>query len=490
MKKLSLYTSLIGLIFMAGSCKKVTENLNTNPNAATSVPYVLQLNGAMVAGMLIYEGQNARVGGIFDGTFSGVDRQYVALQNYNTTSTDYNDTWDNVYSIVIAQYQIVEAQAAAVNDKITVGITQTLLAQAFGMAADVWGDIPFSQVGNPTLYPKPAFDKQMDVYAGVIKLLDSAIINLNSNVGNGPGVKDYYYQGNPASWLPVANTLLARYLLHTKDYADAILAATQGISSAAGNMMDPHSSDYLVDFNVYYSFLSYDRPGYMNSQGAYAPSLLNPASPNYRGNAKTNETARFNYLWQVGLNTSGLDPNVDCQFDGWVSSSTLDGFFGGATSFPLVTFSENQLILAESYLKQSSPNMALALAALNTHRAYMNTGGYINTGYQSLGVMYAPYTLADFAPGGMVNPTSSGQTQQQALLKEILTEKYVTLIGQIEQFTDLRRTHNYIGVPPNVGTQLPQRFLYGQDEVNTNPNTPAQPVSILFVPTTANSTPY
>lgn len=489
MKKLSIYASFLGLILMAGSCKKVTENLNTNPNDPTTVPYALQLNGAEVAGILIYEGNLARVGGVFDGTFTGVDRQYVALQNYNSTATDYNDTWDNLYSLVIAQYQIVDAQAAAVNDKATIGISQILLAQAFGLAADVWGDVPFSQVGNPALYPKPAFDKQADVYTGVLKLLDSAIANLNSGVGNGPGAKEFYFQGDAPSWIAIANTLKARYYLHIKDYADAITAAQSGISSAAGNMMDPHSSDYTVDFNIYYAFLTYDRPGYMNSQGAYAASLLNPGSSNYRGNAKTNETARYNYLWQTGLNTGGLDPNVLCDFD-WGNPTNQNGFFGGTTSFPLVTYSENQLILAEAYLKQASPDMVSALAALNTHRDYMNAGGYINTGYIPQGALYADYALTDFAPGGIDNPASSGLTQQQALLKEILTEKYVTLVGQIEQFNDVRRTHNYIGVPPNTGTQMPQRFLYAQDEINTNPNTPVQGVSSLFTPTTINATPY
>ncbi|MEO5967290.1 MAG: hypothetical protein ABIP68_04640, partial [Ferruginibacter sp.] len=81
-------------------------------------------------------------------------------------------------------------------------------------------------------------------------------------------------------------------------------------------------------------------------------------------------------------------------------------------------------------------------------------------------------------------------SQQDALLTEILKEKYVTLIGQIEQFNDVRRTKNFLAIPPVRGTELPQRFLYAQDEINTNPNTPILTTADLFRPTPANSTPY
>jgi hypothetical protein len=66
------------------------------------------------------------------------------------------------------------------------------------------------------------------------------------------------------------------------------------------------------------------------------------------------------------------------------------------------------------------------------------------------------------------------------LLKEILTEKYVSLFGQLEPFCDIRRTKNLIGVVPTFGTKLPERFLYPQDEINTNSNTPSG--ADLFAP--------
>lgn len=469
------------------SCKKWTDDLNVSPNSPTDAPSDLLLNGTEVAGILVYEGNLARIAGMYAGSFTGADRQYISINNYTTSAPDYDDGWDNLYSTVIEQAILVRNKALAVNDKKTAGIAQVLLAQAFGFATDLWGDIPFSQVGDATLYPNPAFDKQADVYAGVQKLLDSALLNFEANVGIGPSAKDFYYQADLSKWTEAAHTLKARYYLHTKNYTSAIAEALQGISAPGNSLIAPHGVTYASDFNVYYSFLSYDRPAYMNAESATAPKYLDASSPLYKGNSKTNETARFNFYYQPELNTAALDPNVLFS-DDWGNAPEEDGFFGAATSFPLISYEENQLILAEAYAKTSQS--AEALAALNTHRAYLNTGANINSGYLSLGLQYDAYVIADFAPGGLANPATSGLTQDQALLREILLERYVTFIGQIEQFNDVRRTKNALGIVPATGSKLPQRFLYPQSEINTNTSTPKLAAGSLFTETTVNTTPY
>lgn len=483
---IKLYIFFAAFVLIFNSCKRVVEGINIDPNRPTAAPYELTLNGAEVASFLVYEGNLARVAGIFARSFTGTDRQYVSLNNYNTSSVDYNDTWDNLYSTVIAQQQLVRSQAEAVNDRTTAGIAQVMLAQGFGLAADLWGDVPFTQVGQPDTYPTPAFDAQTDVFKGVQSLLDSAVDNLASGVGNGPGSKDIFYAGDAAKWLQAAYTLKARFYLHTRDYASAITNALKGINDPRNNMLAPHGSSYLIDFNIYYSFLTYDRPGYMTADGAIVPAYLDSTSDTYKGNSKTIETARFEYFYQYGLNTGGLDPNVLVDFD-WGTPPEYNGFFGASTSFPLVTYEENLLILAESYLKGSN-NINSALEALNKHRQYLNTGATISRGYIPDGLKYEDYTLADFNAGGIANP--GALTQSAALLTEILKEKYVTLTGQIEQFNDVRRTKNFLQIPPTTGTKLPQRFLYPQDEINTNPNTPVLIAADLFKETPVNSTPY
>ncbi len=227
----------------------------------------------------------------------------------------------------------------------------------------------------------------------------------------------------------------------------------------------------------------------LNADGAYAVSLLDTSSARYRGNSKTDEIARFNYLYQSGLNTGGLDPNVQTDFD-WGNDPSEDGFFAANARFPIVTYQENLLIIAEANLKQATPDPDMSLDALNTFRQYL--GGesttYIKSGYWGRGFQYDDYTLADFAAGGIANPGTL--TTQQALLTEVLEERYITFIGQTEQFNDVRRTKNFLGITPITGTKLPQRFLYPQSEINTNPNTPKLSSGDLFTETAVNATPY
>ena len=121
----------------------------------------------------------------------------------------------------------------------------------------------------------------------------------------------------------------------------------------------------------------------------------------------------------------------------------------------------------------------------------MSAGGNIGSTYTTTGnIKYDPYVLADFNAGGMENlPATSTLSKESALLREILEERYITFIGQIEGFNDMRRvlkeTEVRVPVTPNTGTVLPQRFLYPQIEVDLNTSTP-NPIPSLFSVTTIN----
>ena len=73
----------------------------------------------------------------------------------------------------------------------------------------------------------------------------------------------------------------------------------------------------------------------------------------------------------------------------------------------------------------------------------------------------------------------------QELLKEIIEEKYISLIGELQPFHDIRRTNNILNIPAKVGSMIPQRFIYPQVEIDTNPNVPS-PLPTLFDQTPIN----
>jgi hypothetical protein len=481
-------------MMLASGCNDLTEGYATDPVNITD-PSVISsasfLTGAQVGLISAYEGDVNRLVGMWSGYFSGEDRQYIGLGNYSVSGRDFNNEWAAIYSSVLNNTRIVKSRAHVEKNFRSLGIAQVMEAMSYGLAADLWGDVPFSEAIKYPEFTTPSFDSQASVYNAVQVLLDSAIMNLAADVPTAyQSSPDVFFGGDDIAWTKVANTLKARYYLHVRDYENAVTYSDPalGIDDPSGNMMAPHGAVYLQSFNLFYSFTTYDRPGYMGAN-SYAPRLLDPATEESRNNAKTNEEARLNYYYYPGggLNFGSIDyePNVLSEAEGWGAGEEYDGFFGAAESFPLVTYEENTLIRAEALAK--SNNFNGALDALNELRQYFDDGGYWSEGYEDdYESNYEQFLALDFAPGGIEN--EDGMASIDALTREILEERYVTLLGQLESYNDIRRTGNLLGIPVKVGSAMvPQRLLYPQSELNTNDNVPTVG---LFDPTPVNAGPY
>src|SRR5678815_1989726 len=103
-----------------------------------------------VALMGIFEGDQARQTGMWAGYFDGEDRQYAGLQNFVTTGGDYDTEWRTIYTDLFKNTQLLKQGARPANNFVAVGIAQVMEAMSIGLAADMWGDVPFSEI---TRYP-------------------------------------------------------------------------------------------------------------------------------------------------------------------------------------------------------------------------------------------------------------------------------------------------------------------------------------------------
>lgn len=472
MKKI-LYMVLTISVFTA--CGDLVDGINQDPNNPTSASYQNTLTGSEVGNIILQTGESARRAGIFCGYYTGVDRQHLGFSNYTLTTSDFDALWYDVY-VDTYRNALVAAEAAEQEgiQGITLGITQVLRAYAIGTAASLYGDVPFEEAGKIEI-EDPMYENQVAVYGALQQILDQAIINLESGTGRPAGGADIYFNGNPELWKEAAYTLKARFYTHTGNYAEAYSAAQNGISTFANSMYAPHGSG-LEESNLTYLFFAVEVRGADVVTSDFFTSLLeanpnlNPVPGNYRGHSKTDETARFNFYFT--RNSLGVQPN------------TNSGFAMATASAPLVTYQENLLILAEAGFR--SQGFVTGLNHLNEFRTFMNGGGYLANS-SSAGLKYDPYVETDFTAGGIEN--LDGITQEDALLREILEERYVTFFGQIEGFNDARRTLSEtsarVPITPNTGTQLPQRFLYPQSEIDRNGNVP-NPIPGLFTRTAVN----
>lgn len=468
------FITLFILVATTVSCSKLVEGLNDDPNNLTESSFGTVLTGAQLGSTLFQTGESARRACIFAGQYTGIDRQHEGFSNYSVTTSDFDALWNDAYVNALRNALVAE-EVALTNDigPVARGITLVLQAQTAGGLAALFGDIPLEEAGNVGI-SDPVFEGQQEVYAKIQSLLDTAIGLLGQATGKPSSGSDIFFDGNVAAWIEAAHTLKARYYLHVKNYQAAFNAASSGIGTVDHSMYAPHGTA-AENSNLNYQFFAVEVRQADLVVSDFMASLVDPGtgSPipaNYRGNAKTDETGRYNFLFST--NSTGIQPN------------TINGFAAQDAPAPLVTYEENLLILAEAGLRANGFDSGLAL--INDFRAFMDAGGYLRNVDPSQ-VEYLPYEAVDFEMGGMEN--QDNLSREEALLREILEERYVSLFGQLEPFNDTRRTEGepLVRVPivPNVGNQLPQRFLYPQSEIDRNEHVPT-PIPNFFDRTPVN----
>ena len=446
---------LIASIMMLPSCEIPTD-LNDNPNEITlqDVDANLFLNGAQLANIMLQNSHLNRITGMFSGQLVGYTSLYSNIYGYALSTVESNDEWNGCYTGVLTNTRHV--REAAPDDKLLIGIAKVIEAHAVGTLAILMGDVPYSEVVSEIEDPK--FDSQVSVLSAVTSLLDGAISDLGSASSRSENY-DIYYGGDKDNWLAAAYTLKARYALVQSDYSGALSAAGSGISSSAGDMNFVPRGDAATsegDKNLFNAILAGSRAGDLGNNGSYLLELLNDSTANYRGNAKTNETARHNY-YKIDENSGDGNLGVIERFE----------------PMPMVTYFENQLIIAECEARETS--FTEGLNALNDYRAWLASGGRLNDTFSdSASILYEAYDAADFESGGMEN--SDGVSAETALLREIIEERYVSGFGTYMPFNDHRRLRGdgeTALIPPfplntSAASEHVERIPYAQDELSSN----------------------
>lgn len=427
MKHIKIYT--ISLIFaLAGlvSCSSFTDGINEDPNAFTSAPADLLLGNAQLSIITLSESQSSRIAGIFTDQFTGEDRQFIPLNSYTTSNADYDDVWNDLYVEGATQAYLALQKSKEEGNTILEGVCEINLALIMGEAAALFGDVPYTEAFNEIDFPEPAFDSQLDVLVNVQDLLTSGISKVGNTQVNTYG--NQRFTSNNATWEEVAHSLKARYYLIAKNYPLALSEAKMGVSSSDGDLSAYHSTS-AGSGNLYYQFVIEQRSGYLTVTGSHLQNLVTGVTPRL-------------------LATPGETERASVYFDVNEVNTNSGGIFAQDASFPIVSYLETKLIEAEAAQRTSED----ALTPFNEVRA----------------------ELATTYGGSFPASSSSGDT----LLKEILEEKYISLIGSLQVFHDARRTNNLIGIPiknPNTNI-LPQRFLYALTSINSNTNTPTASV--------------
>jgi hypothetical protein len=226
MRKISTYTVLLAIVALsAASCKKDYFNLTSNPNQVTT---------PTLPGLLSTATHKSGINNYNVGSIAAVYVQYTANPGAAASSdiyqiVDYSGTWDALY-YAMADIHDMKDLAIQKGSSEYRGVANVLWAYNLGLAADLWGSIPYKESFNPAILT-PKYDTQEEVYAAGLTLLDSAIIELTKTDATIKlqASSDLIHGGDRTKWLKTANALKARMLIKvskTASYKPADVLAT------------------------------------------------------------------------------------------------------------------------------------------------------------------------------------------------------------------------------------------------------------------------
>ncbi|HEY2375834.1 MAG TPA: SusD/RagB family nutrient-binding outer membrane lipoprotein [Gemmatimonadaceae bacterium] len=408
-------TAALLLLVAVGACGDFLTGgeLSTDPNRPTQATSTQLFIGVQSNIWSELESDPARITSMWAQQFTGTNFQYVNIYDYGVSEQTTNGFHASLYGGGgLVDIRKLEAQSAVNSDSLFLGIAQDQEALLMGTGADLFGDLVYSQALKGT--PNPPLDPQLSVYDTVQAVLARALVNLAATgpTNFGPGPADLSYGGNASQWIKLAHTLKARFYLHTAEVRPGAYA--QALTEAPLGITDPADNFVAVfsgnsnEQNFWYQFDFVDRAGYL--------------TPN----------ADF-----VALLKSRSDPRLSNYFNS-TQSDISDVRLAPDFTQPLVTANEDLLIWSEAAYRTG--DQATALAKLNAERALAG--------------------LPSEAPAG------------QALLAEILTEKYIADFETIEAWNDYKRTCSPNLVPVVAGKKIPARFLYDASERQTDSSIP------------------
>ena len=474
MKKLRIFNILILLLLLTGSCKKYVEGYEKDPNGLLDTNDKQLFQGILLENQFFQKDDGLRIAMIWLNQATGSDRQMITFNNWNNiNNSQFNNPWGEVYTVV-GQTKLLEEKCTEVNNIKLRGVAKLMRAWAGGTAASLWGDVPFSEAGQPDVIKNPKYDQMSQVFSQVQSLLDDAITDLTSGVGEIYGEKDLYFSGSAGSWVKIAHGLKARFYLHAGDYTSAKAEAAMGPTTTEDDLYAQYDGENAGKWNPTFQFYL-NRDGYLSAQDSYGVQLLINGG---RNNAKTSELIRayYNYVagsvWQSGYD---FDLNVNGPGQGtWPAPDAKGKFY---ENMEMVTFGEMLLIQAEAEARGTG-GIAAALPYYNQYRDLLDNDHYSGHMGSALGStppfgLYQAYDVTDFDAGGMENQDNIDP--KKAFLRELFEERYAFFIGDYESFIDFARSKNdpdvphYFDLKPGFSGE-PLRFIYPQSEIDANSN--------------------
>ncbi|MCA4807499.1 SusD/RagB family nutrient-binding outer membrane lipoprotein [Myroides odoratimimus] len=464
MKKYIKIAALVLVIISMGSCQDL-DKLSEDPNRVKEAdPYLLLPKVSKSAFAL-----------------NGISKEYASrmiIQTDGENTSQYfkwNSSSFSAYQELL-QVQKMMDEAKRTNKEEYIAVGHFLKARFFYELAITFGDVPYSEalLGEKKV-PFPKYDKQEDVFVGVLKELELAA----SMIQNKPSIKgDIIYGGNTDKWKKLINSYQLKVLmsLSKKKTVGTIQVAEQFAKIYnAGNLLESNAdSGQLMYFDQagsrYPQFNSSSYGSSMYMSGTFINLLQDLKDPRLFAFAQQTSTALEKGLPITDFSGyNGGDPTVPyAENEKLVQTKNISKiksrYYLDPTNEPtsILSYSELQFILAEAVAR----NWIGGSAADFYNKAIEANFNFYNTYAKGMASYYTKEAFINYINQPKVKYQTGSLNVQ---LKQILTQKYITMFHQSNWtiYYDHLRT-GYPEFKIQEGITPPTRWIYPQTEYNRN----------------------
>ncbi len=450
MKKNNIIILAAAALAISG-CNKIKNfgKTNVNPQEVTTLYTSSVLANQMVnaAGWA-----NSSRAGMYCQYFS--EAEYPSTSRYSIPQVSFQGN----YTGALLALKTVVDNSTNPNEK---AVARILAQYNYWNMTDLWGDIPYSQaLKGPSVIP--VYDKQEDIYKGMIAELKAAIAGFDAS---SPLNDDLIYGGDISKWRKFANSMRCIMALRlSKRYpASTDYAATQfrDALTTSGGVLEATSDNAKLA----YPGGSYRNPYYethLNARdlGEAAPlvSLLSSLGDN-RQSAFGSSSIGVPY----GFDESGINTWRDAN-PGW-SRIFADAY--RTETYPTTIMNAGEVFLARAEALDRGWTTTEEAAKSQTLASLFQAG--VNASFDR-------WALA--APGAAYFSQSANAlvaAGTNANLKAISIQRYLAgFPNGIQGWSEWRRTGYPVLTPATKPlstshTQIPTRYTYAVDEYTQNP---------------------
>ena len=416
--------------------------------------------------------------------WAGTHNQLYQAEKRNAEvrlSSTFNNGWGDIFYLIRNAKLTIDKSKSEVPEAVQArAIAETMLAYILAEATDLFGDIPYTEVGNAWDTPYPNADSQESIYTEVFRLLDDAAASFATNPAS-VGGQDFIYGGSNTAWIKFINGLKARYTLRLNNRSSNLAKVIEYVDASFSSAAEQASMPYAGTNNQNPLFdFEWSRDG-ISSCTSMWNKLMERNDPRAdRVYWHSNTWAHYDGVDAEGvLAPTGSPTESQGQY--------LYDVFMFAEKAPVHFLSYHELMFIKAEAQARLGKTAEAKESLKEAimAAFVNLEISVDAGIN------APSVLAydGIEPITVLKPNESEALAEEYFddtvealfdanpLKEVMLQKYIGLWGgngeAVETYADIRRLKaegkgDIYGLI-NPG-KFPLRCPYGNDDVTANPN--------------------